>query len=320
VGTRLADFATGSHSIFQHPEVRFVTVNVSAADAHKVGASPVVADARLGLASLSESLDRAGWQTSEGFREEVRTARQRWERALEDDLQPRPGERLTQGQLLRALNEESQPGDALVAAAGGPPSDLLRTWDASDAGSCFLEFGYSCMGHEIPAGLGLRMARPDGEVYVVIGDGTYLMANTELVTAVQERLKITLIVIDNHGYQCIRALQVGKAGLDFGNEFRMRNGDGLSGGYLDVDYARNAESFGLEVFEADDVEVLRQALRAAREADGPTAIISRVEPHRALIGPETWWDVGVAQASGDAATQAAVREHLAGSEQQRFLY
>lgn len=320
VGTRLADFVTGSHSIFQHPDVRFVAVNVSPSDAFKLAATPVVADAKLALQSLTAALGDAGWQASAEYREEVRSARARWERALEEDLRPRQGEVLTQGQVLRTLNAQAQPKDAVVAAAGSPPSDLLRSWSVAGSASCFLEFGFSCMGHEIPAGLGIRMARPEGEVYVVIGDGTYLMANTELVTAVQERLKITLIVIDNHGYQCIRALQVGKAGLDFGNEFRMRDGDGLSGDYLGVDYAANAASFGLHVFEADSVASLKDALRAAREIDGPTAIVSRVEPHRTLVGSGTWWDVGVAETSERAATRAAVDEHATGAELQRFLY
>lgn len=320
VGTRLADFSTGSHSIFQHPDVRFVGVNVNAADAHKVGATPLVADAKLALRGLTGALGRADWSSTDRYRSEARGMRESWERDLDADLEPLPGEALTQGQLLRVLNEESRAGDAIVAAAGSPPSDLLRSWDAANGSRCFLEFGFSCMGHEIPAGLGLRMARPDGEVFVTIGDGTYLMGNTELVTAVQERLKITLILIDNHGYQCIRALQLGKAGVDFGNEFRARDGDRLAGDYVLVDYARNVESFGFKVFEADDAGGFRDALRAARAHDGPTAIVSRVEPHRTLIGSDTWWDVGVAEVSGDPATQAAARDHLAGGEQQRFLY
>jgi 3D-(3,5/4)-trihydroxycyclohexane-1,2-dione acylhydrolase (decyclizing) len=321
VGTRLADFATGSHSIFQNPDVRFIGVNVNAADAHKVGATPLVADAKAAIEALGEELGRRGWETSEEYRAEARAARQAWEATVEDDLQPRPGEALTQGQVLRALNESARAGDAVVAAAGSVPSDLLRAWDGEDGASCFLEFGFSCMGHEIPAGLGLRMGRPEGEVFVVIGDGTYMMSNTELFTAVQDGLKITLLLIENHGYQCIRDLQVGKAEVDFGNEFRRREGDRLAGSYLTPDLAANVASFGVEVFTANDLGGVREALGRAREATGPAAVVCQVEPHRGLVGSETWWDVGVAEVSDLEGTRTAALEHLEeGARKQRFLY
>jgi 3D-(3,5/4)-trihydroxycyclohexane-1,2-dione acylhydrolase (decyclizing) len=320
VGTRLADFMTGSHSIFEHPDVRFASINVGAADAYKLGATPVVADAKLALRDLIDVLAEESWATSDAYRAEAREIRAAWELQLSEDLEPKPGEGLTQGQLLRALNEESRAGDAVVAAAGSPPSDLLRTWDGANGTSCFLEFGFSCMGHELPAGLGLRMGRADGEVYVVIGDGTYLMANTELLTAVQEGLKITLVLIDNHGYQCIRELQVDKAGIDFGNEFRAREGDGLDGPYVPVDYASNIRSFGVEVFEADDLPGLRTALGAARALAGPAAIVCQVEPHRTIVGSDTWWDVGVAEVSERSETREAAERHLAeAATRQRFL-
>jgi 3D-(3,5/4)-trihydroxycyclohexane-1,2-dione acylhydrolase (decyclizing) len=320
VGTRLADFATGSHSIFQHPEVRFAAINVCGADAHKLAATAVVADAKAALADLEAALAERGWGSTRDYREEARGARAAWEQALDADLEPRAGEALTQGQVLRALNEQARAGDALVAAAGSPPTDLLRMWDAGRGSTCFLEFGFSCMGHELPAGLGLRMAREEGEVYVVIGDGTYLMANTELLTAVQEGLKITLVLLDNHGYQCIRALQVDKAGIDFGNEFRRRENGRLDGPYLPVDFAANVGSFGVEVFEADDLAAVGAALAKARTATGPAAVICRVEPHRRLVGSDAWWDVAVPQVSERAETRQAAARHLeeAGAKQ-RFL-
>jgi 3D-(3,5/4)-trihydroxycyclohexane-1,2-dione acylhydrolase (decyclizing) len=320
VGTRLADFATGSHSIFQNPDVRFVTLNVNSADAHKLGASPLVADARLGLTELTVALAEAAWETSSAYRDQVQDSASRWREALEEDLRPREGEIMSQGQALATVNDQAQAGDAVVAAAGSPPSDLLRMWDASQGSQCYLEFGFSCMGHEIPAGLGLRMARRDGEVYVVIGDGTYLMANTELVTAVQEGLKITLIVLDNHGYQCIRALQLDKAGQDFGNEFRSREQDGLTGDWVPVDFAANAQSYGLKVYEAGDPETLGDALSRARAEAGPAAIVCPVEPYRALVGSETFWDVAVAESSTDPRTSAVTEAHFEGAKRQRFYY
>jgi 3D-(3,5/4)-trihydroxycyclohexane-1,2-dione acylhydrolase (decyclizing) len=164
------------------------------------------------------------------------------------------------------------------------------------------------------------MGRPDGEVYVVIGDGTYLMANTEVVTAAQEGLKITLVVLDNHGYQCIRALQLDKAGQDFGNEFRGREADGLTGDWVPVDLAANAKSLGCTVFTPGDPDSLAEALAAARKESGPTAIVCAVEPYRGLIGPETFWDVAVAEASGDPQTVEVVEAHQAASRRQRFYY
>jgi 3D-(3,5/4)-trihydroxycyclohexane-1,2-dione acylhydrolase (decyclizing) len=320
VGTRLADFATGSHSVFQDPGVRFVGLNVNAADAYKLGATPVVADARLGLEALGAALGEAGWATSEEYRGELTGYAERWRETLAADLEPRDGELMSQAQAFATLNSEAQPGDAVVAAAGSPPGDLLRLWDAGGGAACFLEFGYSCMGHEIPAGLGLRMGRPEGEVYVVIGDGTYLMANTELVTAAQEGLKITLVVLDNHGYQCIRALQLDKAGQDFGNEFRRREPDGLTGDWVEVDLAANARSLGCTTFEADDPAALAEALAAARRERGPVAIVCQVEPYRALVASETFWDVAVAEVSADAQTAAVAEAHRADAERQRFYY
>jgi 3D-(3,5/4)-trihydroxycyclohexane-1,2-dione acylhydrolase (decyclizing) len=324
VGTRLADFATGSHSLFQHPGVRFVTVNVGSADAHKLGAAPVVADAKLALPALAEALAGRGFATSEDFRADVRRAMDGWRETLEADLAPREGEQMSQAQVFRAVNESSQAGDWVVAAAGSPPGDLVRLWDATNGTRCALEFGFSCMGHEIPAGLGVRMGRPDeGEVLVLIGDGTYLMGHgSELVTAIQEGLKITVVLLVNHGYQCIRDLQMDKAGVDFGNEFRRRGDDGrLSGPSVEVDYAANLRSLGCRVLEVDELDGVRTALVDARaETGGPVAIVAHVEPHRALVGSETWWDVGVPQVSDSEETKRVVEQHHEGARTQRFYY
>jgi 3D-(3,5/4)-trihydroxycyclohexane-1,2-dione acylhydrolase (decyclizing) len=322
VGTRLADFATGSHSIFQDPAVRFVSINVGAADAYKLGAVPIVADARAGLQALSRVLADRGMEPAAGYREHIRELRRQWEQALDEDLGDRTGEAMSQGQVLRLINEQSRAADVVVGAAGSAPSDVLRTWDAANGSRCALEFGFSCMGHEIPAGLGLRLGRPEGEVYVTIGDGTFLMGHsTELVTARQEGWKITLVLFVNHGFQCIRDLQLLKSGVDFGNEFRARGADGrLSGPTVEVDYAQNLASLGCGVHEVRDLEGVRSALQAAREADGPVAIVAHVEPHRGVIGSETWWDVGVAQVSQLSSTRDAVAEHLTGVERQRVYY
>jgi 3D-(3,5/4)-trihydroxycyclohexane-1,2-dione acylhydrolase (decyclizing) len=319
VGTRLSDFTTASHSLFQAPDVRFVGVNVCAADAHKLGAAPVVADARLALAALAEALEGAGAEP--GYREEVARAKAEWDAAVTADLAPREGERTSQGEVYRAVNETARAGDWVVAAAGSPPGDLLKLWEVVPGSFAHLEFAFSCMGHEIPAGLGIRMARPDaGEVLVVIGDGTYLMANTELVTAVQEQLKITVVLLVNHGYQSIHTLQRATTGRSFGNEFRARRaGDpGLDGPVVDVDYVVNARSLGCRAERADTVEELRAALDRAREHQGgPSLIACHVEPHRGVLGGGAFWDLGVAQASADEAVRRLAAEHGRRAREQR---
>jgi 3D-(3,5/4)-trihydroxycyclohexane-1,2-dione acylhydrolase (decyclizing) len=316
VGTRLSDFTTGSQSLFQDPDVRFVGVNVCAADACKLGALPVVADARLALAELERAL--AGYEAGHG--DAIRAARSEWEAMLADDLVPRPGERLTQAQVYRALNEAVRPGDWVVAAAGSPPGDLLKTWQVTPGSFAHIEFAYSCMGHEIPAGIGIRMARPDaGAILVVVGDGTFLMANTELVTAVQEGLALTVVVLVNGGYQSIHRLQLATTGSSFGNELRHRRpgASAPDGELVAVDYAANAESLGCAAFAAADVESVRSALAAARAEARPSVIVCDVEPLRGLPDSGAFWDVGVAHASEDAEVRRLAEEHFARARSQR---
>jgi 3D-(3,5/4)-trihydroxycyclohexane-1,2-dione acylhydrolase (decyclizing) len=201
---------------------------------------------------------------------------------------------------------------------------MLRLWDCEGSAWCHIEFGFSCMGHELPAGLGIRMARVDaGEIYVLIGDGNYLMANTELATAAQERLKITAVIFVNGGYQSIHALQRGKTGVSFGTEFRERDDQSgkLSGHYLNVDYAANAASLGCTTFEARTLQEFSAAVERARGEAGPCAIVASVEPLRLMNGADCWWDVGVAQVSERENVRQIADSHLReAAELQRFYY
>jgi 3D-(3,5/4)-trihydroxycyclohexane-1,2-dione acylhydrolase (decyclizing) len=322
VGTRLQDFTTGSQALFQDPDVRFVSLNVSAADAHKLGSTPVVGDARLTLEQLREGLVTVRYATGDAYHARIREQQAAWSEALALDLAPRDGERMSQGQALRALNERTGAGDVIVTAAGTPPADVHRMWDASNGSECHIEFGFSCMGHEIPAGLGYRLARGEdpGAIFVVIGDGTYLMGNTELVTAVQERLNVNVIVIENGGYQAIRSLQVGKTGVAFGNELRARDAaeDRLSGPYLEVDFAANAASMGCAVHRAETLDELAGAIDAARAEEGPSVIVASVERHRLLSGTECFWDVGIYQTSENERMRGLSAEHQDGQRTQRY--
>jgi 3D-(3,5/4)-trihydroxycyclohexane-1,2-dione acylhydrolase (decyclizing) len=320
VGTRLTDFTTASRSLFQDPDVRFVGVNVSAADAGALGARPVVADARAALAALERALE--GWRAPDEHVHRIADAQRRWRAAVDEDLAPRDGERMTQGQVLRAINRSARASDWVVAAAGSPPGDLLKLWDVPPGAFAHLEFGFSCMGHELPAGIGIRLARPDaGEVIVVIGDGTFLLSPTELVTALQERTKVTVVVLVNGGYQSIHSLQLGTVGSSFGNEFRTRERDhgAPTGEVVEIDYAGMARSVGCAAWRADTLEELEDALAQARSAAGPALIECRVEPRRMLLGGGAWWDLGVAQQAEDARTRELTAAHREGAAAQRHL-
>ncbi|MDQ3824008.1 MAG: 3D-(3,5/4)-trihydroxycyclohexane-1,2-dione acylhydrolase (decyclizing), partial [Actinomycetota bacterium] len=248
VGARLTDFATGSHSLYRNPDVRFVAVNVWGRDATKEGALPIVADAREALTALTEAARTAGVATSDAYRDRVRAVRDEWLATLRELADPVAGEAMSQAQLILALNEHAQPGDTVIAAAGTPPGDLLKIWDATGARHCHLEFGYSCMGYELPAGVGVRLAQPEGEVVVYIGDGTFLLNPGELVTMVQEGLKVTVVISENHGYQSIQRLQLWRHGRWFGNEFRARRNGRLEGDYVRLDLARAAEGLGAKAW------------------------------------------------------------------------
>ena len=319
VGTRLTDFATGSQSVFQHPGVRFVAINVTGRDAVKQGALPIVADAREALGALREAA--AGVETSDGYREEVTRARDEWLEARRSIAEPVESEAMSQGELILALNDLVQAGDTVIAAAGTPPGDLLKIWDATGGRNCHLEFGYSCMGYELPAGVGVRMAQEGGEVYVYIGDGTFLLNPGELVTALQEELKITVVISENHGFQSIRRLQMWRGGRDFGNEFRTRTDGRLRGEYLELDLAKTAEGLGARAFRADSAEALRAALAEARSEQGTCVIVCETEPHRYLPDSGAWWDVAPAEVSGDEVVRKLRADYeRERAELQRFYY
>jgi 3D-(3,5/4)-trihydroxycyclohexane-1,2-dione acylhydrolase (decyclizing) len=298
VGTRLSDFTTGSHSLFQDPDVRFVAINVNAADAHKLGAVPVVADARAALDALREEL--AGWSAPAGGLGESLA---RWRFDVAADVAPIAGERMGQGEVLRALNAHAGAGDWVVAAAGWQPGDLLKLWETPAGGFTHIEFAFSCMGHEIPAALGIRMHEGDaGEVIVLIGDGTYLMSPTELATAAEEGLKLTVVLLDNGGYRSIEALGPGAAA--FGST---------------MDYVANARSMGCEAALATTVDELSEALAAARAGDATTVIVCPTEARRSLLPSGAFWDLGVPEVSADEATRRRMADHLDARAAQRFL-
>lgn len=324
IGTRMTDFTTGSRSAFQNPAVKFISINVDGRDAYKLGALPIVADAREALRALLNVAANLELKPSMGYLEEVAVEKQEWQQLLETNVfVTHPGEIFNQQHALHVLNQEAQPGDTVIGAAGGLPGDLHQLWDSSDNKTCHLEFGYSCMGYEIPASLGVRMAQPEGEIYVFVGDGTYLMQPSELVTSIQEGLKITLLISQNDGFQIIRRLQMNRVGISFGNEFRAREATSnrLEGEYVAIDFAKNAESMGVKAWRVTNADELRQALKEARAETRSCAIVITTEKHRYGPGSEVWWDVAPAEVSGDAETQQARTQYESDrAKLQRFYY
>lgn len=336
VGTRLSDFATASQSLFHDPGVRFIAINVCALDAFKQGALPVVADARLALEALLAA-GQGAVVTLPRWREAVAEAQQSWDKIVRTDAYgDHPGEVMSEGQVIEVLNEESQGHDTVVAAAGAPPGNILRLWDGSNGSRCHIEFGFSCMGYELPAGVGVRMAAGGagsaGEVFVYIGDGTFLLNPMELITALQEQLKVTVVVIDNHGFQVIRRLQMWRTGHAFGNELRARGGEEnggasaaggprLEGDYLPVDIATIARGMGARAWNAATPEEVRGALREARAETRSCVIVCEVEKHRYVPGADTWWDVAPAEVSRSEVTQTLRSEYERDrAELQRYHY
>jgi 3D-(3,5/4)-trihydroxycyclohexane-1,2-dione acylhydrolase (decyclizing) len=320
VGTRLGDFVTASRSLFRHPEVRFVGINVNGHDAAKLGALGLVADAREALRAILEAGREAGLRPDPEYVQSVRRRRGTWLAELAADVSA-GGTPMSQGQVIRVMQESAGAGDLIVAAAGAPPGDLLKQWDATAGRGAHIEFGYSCMGHEIPAALGARMALgPSGEVIAFVGDGTFLLNPTDIVTAVQERQKLTVVVADNHGFQVIRRLQLWRVGQTFGTEFRARSADGrLDGDYLPLDLAGLAEALGARGWHCADEDGLREALREARDHAGVSVVVAEIEKQRFLPASEAWWDAPSPEISDDPETRQRRAEYEAGREGQRYF-
>ncbi len=330
VGTRLTDFTTASQSIFADPGVRFASINVTDHDARKQGAVPIVADARRALVALRSAARDAGVRAQPAWEARARAVKADWlpirAAALASagpvDAGTSSAVLMTQGQLIGALQASARPGDTIVAAAGGPPGDLLKVWDATGGRSCHLEFGYSCMGYELPATLGVRLAQPDGAVIALIGDVTFLMQPTELVTALQEGLNVTIVVAENHGFQVIRRLQLMRNGVGFGNEFRTRTGPlaeaALDGEYVELDLVALATGLGARATRADTPDAVRSALDAARAHPGPSVIVVSTDPDVNLPAAGVWWDVASAEVSGLPRVTERRREYEQGLTGQRW--
>ena len=324
IGTRWGDFTTASKSAFQDPSVRFVNVNVAAFDAGKHSGLPVLADARVALEQLGAAL--TGHRVDPAWEDRARSEARDWlaEVARLTSLDGDPVAPPSQAQIIKTINDAAGETGVIVCAAGSAPGDLHKLWMARDpAGKGYhVEYGYSCMGYEIPGGIGVKLAAPEREVYVLVGDGSYLMMPGELVTAVAERVPIVIVLVDNHGYASIGALSRSIGSSGFGTLYRFSdNGsvpvDPPSSEILPLDLAANAESLGARVVRASTISELRDALADARGAAGPVVVHIEADRYQGVPGYETWWDVPVAEVSDEEGVRAARDEYEHAHEQQR---
>lgn len=334
VGTRYSDFTTGSKSLFQNPDVQFLNLNVGAFDVQKLDGVQVLADARLALRSLADQLGdyRAQWghqpQEARAALEAevdrlyaVEYQAEDFEPEVSGHLDPQvlrdfiemTGSCLTQSRVLGVLNQQLPADAVIVAAAGSLPGDLQRAWRSTSVDSYHVEYGYSCMGYEVNAALGVKMAAPGREVYALVGDGSYMMLHSELATSIQERRKINVVLLDNMAFGCINNLQMGNGMGSFGTEFRYRNPETgqLDGDFVPVDFAMSAAAYGCKTYKVSNARELEAALADARRQTVSTLIDIKVLPKTMIHGYLSWWRVGVAQVSTTGTTAQAYERQTA---------
>ena len=319
VGTRYSDFTTASKTAFQNPNVRFININVAEFDSFKHSAIPLTADARLMLEELTEALK--DFKVDAGYQARMATLKESWEmevdRLFHLNNQPLPA----QSEVIGAIWDSAEPTDVLVSAAGSHPGDLHKLWRTHQPNTYHMEYGYSCMGYEIPGAMGVKIADPSREVYAFVGDGTYLMMPSDILTSVQEGIKIIMVVVDNHGFASIGGLSQSLGSGGFGTRFRMRDlqSGQLEGEYLPVDFAANARSLGAEAITACSMDEFRQALQAARNATKTTVIVVNADREIRVPGYDSWWDVAVAETSTMESVKKARAEYEAALKKERYF-
>jgi 3D-(3,5/4)-trihydroxycyclohexane-1,2-dione acylhydrolase (decyclizing) len=310
IGTRYSDFTTASRTAFQNPDVQFVTINVAALDVIKHAGLGIQADAREALTALLPLLD--GYRVAGSYVVNYSKLNADWDETVRKAYEPetangRAGGLLTQNEVIGTVNEVSAPRDVVVCAAGSMPGDLHKLWRTRDAKGYHVEYGYSCMGYEVAGGLGVRLACPDRDVFVMVGDGSYLMMATELATAVQEGIKIIVVLVQNHGFASIGSLSESLGSQRFGTSYRYRNPETgrLDGDRLPIDLAANAASFGLDVLRASTAAELADAIKQAKGAEASTVIYVETDPLIGAPDSAAWWDVPVSETSTLDSTQQA---------------
>ena len=320
IGTRLSDFTTASKTQFQNPGVKFISINVSPFDAGKHSALMLVGDAKATLERLNQMLSEKAYSVSPDYGETIQNLISEWHKECDRIFSPGNGEKVSQGELIGILNEFMTDEDTLVCAAGSLPGDLHKLWRAENCDQYHMEYGYSCMGYEIAGGLGVRFAKEEGDVFVMVGDGSYLMMHTEIVTSLQEDKKLIIILVDNHGYGSIDGLSKSLGSMGFGNKLRRRDPKTgkLTGDFLEIDFVENVISLGAEGIRAGTREEFDSALKKARGNKKTTAIIIELEPSD-VPGYESWWDVPIAEVSEMQTVQQARKEYEEKVKKERYF-
>ena len=304
LGTRLSDFTTASKTAFQNPDVQFLNINVAEFDAYKHGGLPLIADARSALDRLGAAL--SDYQPEAGYASCIGQWKDRWERETDRLYNLKHGPPVSQGEAIGVVNRVSRAEDIVVCAAGSLPGDLHKLWRTRQPNGYHLEYGYSCMGYEIAGGLGVKMAHPDREVYVMVGDGSFLMMSSEITTAIQEGVKLNIIVLDNHGFSSIGGLSghIGSGG--FGTDYKARTDSGhLDGERLPVDFAKLCEGYGARTVRAHTIAEFESAVEAMQSATATTAVVMEVDKEKRVPGYESWWDVPISEVSEISTIRAA---------------
>lgn len=319
IGTRLSDFTTASKTAFQNPDVRFVNINIAEFDAAKHAALPLVADAHATLSELNEAI--VDYRINSDYAARIENFREAWEEEVERlyrfENQPLP----SQSEVIGLVNDFSRPEDVVVCAAGSLPGDLHKLWRTRNPKQFHLEYGYSCMGYEIAGGLGVKMADPMRDVYVLVGDGSYLMLAQEIITSIQENYKLIIVLINNDGHSSIGGLSQATGAQGFATRFRYRdhNSGELHGDFLPVDLAANAKSLGANVIETTTLQSLKAALQKARDAEHTTVVKIDVDYDVRVPQYESWWDVPVAEVSEVDSAQQAYGEYKEAKQKERYF-
>jgi len=318
IGTRYADFMSASKSAWQNPEVTFININIAEIDAFKHSAIPLQGDAKVTLQLLQQALST--YKTHTLYTERVKTYNEEWDKIVTIAYEPIDENTPLQAEYIGALNNFVDDKDVVLCAAGSLPGDLHKLWRTKNPKGFHLEYGNSCMGYEIPGGLGVKMADPDREVYVMCGDATYLMLPSDLVTTIQEGYKITMILINNDGYASIDGLSNHVGGEGFGTHFKYRNKETgqLDGDFLPVDLAKNAESLGAIVYKPKGIEAYKEALAKAKTNDRTTVIYVETIRDRKLAGyAYSWWEVPVPEVSISEDVQKVRQQYIEDKKRQR---
>jgi 3D-(3,5/4)-trihydroxycyclohexane-1,2-dione acylhydrolase (decyclizing) len=319
IGTRLSDFTTASKTAFQHPDLRFINLNIASFDAHKHSALPLVSDARAGLEALGKAL--AGYRVADEYATRIAELKQRWEAEVERLFNLHHGPPIAQSEVIGIVNAFSQPRDVALCAAGSLPGDLHKLWRTRNPKGYHLEYGNSCMGYEIAGGLGVKLADPSREVYVMVGDGSYLMMSQEIITAVAEGVKLTIIINDNHGFSSIGGLSQAVGSGGYGTDYKYRHTDTgrFDGDNLPVDFVANAASLGAHAIRATTRAELQRALEEAKRQTVTTVIVVETDKECRVPGYESWWDVPIAEVSTEAEVQRIRAEYEKAVKQERYF-